>query len=60
MAKIPQENVLQAKLTAGFRPGEVQLLVERLAGWKAPTIFVDMPAGASLGKPVLQWQGEGL
>lgn len=60
MGKIPQENALLAKLTAGYRSGVVQVLAERVASWQAPAVFVDMPDGASLGKPVLQLQGQRL
>lgn len=60
MGKVPQENALLAKLTAGYRSGVVQVLAERVASWHAPAVFVDMPDGASLGKPVLQLQGQRL
>ncbi|PKH21291.1 protein-disulfide reductase [Enterobacterales bacterium CwR94] len=60
MGKVPVADALQAQLTAGYRPGEVQLVAERAGGWQSPELYVDMPEGASLGKPVIQTQGERL
>lgn len=60
MGKVPIASGLSDTLSAGYQPGELQIIAERAAGWQQPELFFDTLSGASIGKPVVKIDGSRL
>jgi suppressor for copper-sensitivity B len=57
MGQVPVSSGLTDKLQAHYVANEVQIRAERQAGWQQPELFFDNPAGAMIGKPIINVDG---
>ncbi|MGA5656353.1 protein-disulfide reductase DsbD family protein [Rahnella contaminans] len=58
MGKVPIAEGLTDSVTAGYRPGVLQITAHRGQGWQNPQVFTDSLEGSSLGKPVVKVDGQ--
>lgn len=58
MGKVPIAEGLTDSVTAGYRPGVLQITAHRGQGWQNPQVFTDTLEGSSLGKPVVKVEGQ--
>ncbi|AVF37704.1 protein-disulfide reductase DsbD family protein [Rahnella sikkimica] len=58
MGKVPIAEGLADTITAGYRPGVLQITAHREQGWQNPEVFTDTLEGSSLGKPVVKVDGQ--
>ncbi|KAB8311685.1 DUF255 domain-containing protein [Rouxiella chamberiensis] len=58
MGKVPIAEGLTDSVTAGYRPGVLQITAHRGQGWQNPQVFTDTLEGSSLGKPVVKVDGQ--
>jgi suppressor for copper-sensitivity B len=58
MGKVPIAEGLTDSVTAGYRPGVLQITAHRGQGWQNPQVFTDSLEGSSLGKPVVKVEGQ--
>ncbi|AHG18797.1 protein-disulfide reductase [Chania multitudinisentens RB-25] len=60
MGQVPIASGLVDSIRAGYQNGELQLSVERAAGWQRPELFFDTLEDAALGAPKVNHDGEHL
>ncbi|MFO6296906.1 protein-disulfide reductase DsbD family protein [Rahnella selenatireducens] len=58
MGKVPIAEGLADSVTAGYRPGVLQITAHREQGWQNPEVFTDTLEGSSLGKPGVKVDGQ--
>ena len=58
MGKVPIAEGLADTITAGYRPGVLQITAHREQGWQNPEVFTDTLEGSSLGKPGVKVDGQ--
>lgn len=58
MGKVPIAEGLADSVTAGYRPGVLQITAHREQGWQNPEVFTDTLEGSSLGKPGVTVDGQ--
>lgn len=58
MGKVPIAEGLADSVTAGYRPGILQITAHREQGWQNPEVFTDTLEGSSLGKPGVKVDGQ--